>query len=96
VGWAAVTLGARGCVIAADSGPVRSRAITVPVIDTTGCGDAFSAALIVARLSRRTPSSAAEFANAAAALVATGLGSDAGLVDAEQVEEFAKLSRDSA
>jgi sugar/nucleoside kinase (ribokinase family) len=64
----------------------------VPVIDTTGCGDAFSAALLVARLEGRDVATAARFANACAALVATGLGSDAGLVDRQQVEEFATTS----
>lgn len=88
-GWAAVTCGAAGCVIATDDGVVDVAGFSVPVIDTTGCGDAFSAALLVARLEGRRAVAAARFANAAAALVATGLGSDAGLVDRQQVDEFA-------
>ena len=89
VRWAAVTMGRSGCAIASESGVELAPACPVPVVDTTGCGDAFSAALLVARLLGRSPAHAAAFANAAAALVATGLGSDAGLIDAEQVDEFA-------
>jgi len=47
-----VTLGARGCLVARDGDqPVRIPALTVPVVDTTGAGDAFVGAL-AARLAQ--------------------------------------------
>jgi len=88
VGWAAVTLGPRGCALVTDDAVLQSPGYDVPVVDTTGCGDAFSAALVIAKLQGRAPADAAAFANAAAALVATGLGSDAGLIDAAHVDEL--------
>jgi sugar/nucleoside kinase (ribokinase family) len=91
-GWAAVTRGPAGSVIVSDEGVTETPAFPVPVVDTTGCGDAFSAGLLLGRLSGCDVATSATFANAAAALVATGLGSDAGLVDREQVAEFAGVS----
>ena len=87
--WAAVTCGAKGCVVVTSDGAFEAPGFPVPVVDTTGCGDAFSAGLIRSRLDGRDAVAAAQFANAAAALVATGLGSDAGLVDEQQVHDFA-------
>lgn len=49
-----ITLGARGCLIAANDGdgtPTRIPALSVPVVDTTGAGDAFAGAL-AARLAQ--------------------------------------------
>ncbi|HEX7993357.1 MAG TPA: PfkB family carbohydrate kinase, partial [Streptosporangiaceae bacterium] len=51
----------------------------VPVIDTTGCGDAFDAGFITALLTGCDYEQAAWLAVACGSLVATGLGSDAGL-----------------
>jgi sugar/nucleoside kinase (ribokinase family) len=56
-------------------------AFSCDVVDTTGCGDAFVAGLLVG-LHRGWPvRTAAALGTAAAGLVATGLGSDAGIVD---------------
>jgi len=90
IDWVAVTLGPRGCLLFTADGLTTVPGFQVPVVDTTGCGDAFSAALLLGRLQGRSPYKAAEFANATAALVATGLGSDAGLIDAAQVEDFVR------
>lgn len=76
-----VTTGAQGCILVTDSGVERVSAFDVPVVDTTGCGDAFSAGFLVGRDMGRAPVSAARLGSAAAALVAQGLGSDAGIVD---------------
>jgi sugar/nucleoside kinase (ribokinase family) len=51
----------------------------VPVLDTTGCGDAFDAGFITALLTGCDHEQAAWLAVTCGALVATGLGSDAGL-----------------
>ncbi len=81
----AVTLGARGCVVAADGARDRVPAIPVTVVDTTGCGDAFNAGLIAGLLLGCAPGDAARLGVACGALVATGLGSDAGLRSLDQV-----------
>jgi sugar/nucleoside kinase (ribokinase family) len=53
------------------------------VVDTTGCGDACSAGFITGLLRGWPAEDAAWLAMAAASLVVTGLGSDAGIVDFE-------------
>lgn len=81
VGTVIVTTGRDGCVIVDDDGVRRLPAIEVPVVDTTGCGDAFTAGFLVGLGSGRALTDAARLGTAAAALVAQGLGSDAGIVD---------------
>ena len=75
----AVTTGADGCRLDGGDGPIAVPAIDVPVIDTTGCGDAFDAGFITALLHGCDHEQAAWLAVACGSLVATGLGSDAGL-----------------
>ncbi len=75
------TLGAAGAYYAHRDGTrLYSPAYEVAVVDTTGCGDAFDAGFICALHHRMELPVALRFAQAAAALVATGLGSDAGIV----------------
>jgi sugar/nucleoside kinase (ribokinase family) len=75
----AVTRGADGCSVDWGDGVIHVPAIEVPVIDTTGCGDAFDAGFITALLTGCDYEQAAWLAVTCGALVATGLGSDAGL-----------------
>src|SRR5262249_38739032 len=75
----AVTRGADGCSLDWGEGVIDVPAIEVPVIDTTGCGDAFDAGFITALLTGCDYEQAAWLAVSCGALVATGLGSDAGL-----------------
>ena len=86
----AVTLGADGCLVAGpDSGaPVHLPALPVEVVDTTGCGDGFTAGLLAGLLAGATPEDAAWLGLACGALVATGLGSDAGIENLAQVLDF--------
>jgi sugar/nucleoside kinase (ribokinase family) len=86
----AVTCGADGCLVAwPDSGaPVKLPALPVEVVDTTGCGDGFTAGLLAGLLAGATPEDAAWLGLACGALVATGLGSDAGIEDLNQVLDF--------
>lgn len=67
---------------------LRIPAFRVPVVDTTGCGDAYDAGIIWALLQDWDIEKAARFASACGSLVATGLGSDAGIVDAATTLEF--------
>lgn len=64
-------------------------AFAVDVVDTTGCGDAFSAGFLRGLSLGRAPRDAAVLGCATAALVAQGLGTDAGLYDLATVEAFA-------
>ena len=84
-GGVAVTLGADGCLVTDGTGAlVHIPAIEVPVVDTTGCGDAFTAGLLTGLLLGCVPADAAWLGVACGSLCATGLGSDAGLTDLSQ------------
>jgi sugar/nucleoside kinase (ribokinase family) len=92
VGTVVVTTGAEGCVIVDEAGVQRIPAFEVPVVDTTGCGDAFTAGFLVGLGSGRALPDAARLGTAAAALVAQGLGSDAGIVDLPSTLAFGAVA----
>ncbi len=74
------TLGGEGAYYAHRDGTrISSPAYDITVVDTTGCGDAFDAGFITALHHRMDQETALRFAQASAGLVATGLGSDAGI-----------------
>jgi sugar/nucleoside kinase (ribokinase family) len=82
------TLGEEGAYYAhADGTRLHKPAYEIDVVDTTGCGDAFDAGFITALHHKMSPEEALAFAQASAALVATGLGSDAGIVSFEDTLE---------
>jgi sugar/nucleoside kinase (ribokinase family) len=76
-----VTLGAEGSLVVTAGGVTRIPALPVEVSDTTGCGDAYCAGFVTGLLHGEDVETAARWGTAAAAAVATGLGSDAGLTD---------------
>jgi sugar/nucleoside kinase (ribokinase family) len=79
------TLGGDGAYYAhADGTRLMSPAYDIKVVDTTGCGDAFDAGFIAALHHKMDTPTALRFAQASAGLVATGLGSDAGIVSFEE------------
>ncbi|QFG20541.1 carbohydrate kinase family protein [Actinomadura sp. WMMB 499] len=82
---ATVTMGAAGSLVATAGGVETVRALPVDVVDTTGCGDAYCAGFITALLRGRDVPEASRWGTAAAATVAQGLGSDAGLTDLSTV-----------
>jgi sugar/nucleoside kinase (ribokinase family) len=86
----AVTCGAEGCLVTGpgEQAPVHLPALEVEVVDTTGCGDGFTAGLLAGLLAGAGPEDAAWLGLACGALVATGLGSDAGIEDLGQVLSF--------
>ena len=90
VGGCAITCGARGSVVkdGAES-PAAIPAFAIEVVDTTGCGDAFSAGFMRGLSLGRTPAESARLGSACAALVAQGLGSDAGEFDLARADEYA-------
>jgi sugar/nucleoside kinase (ribokinase family) len=90
IGCVAATCGADGAVVLEAGGePHHVPAFATEVVDTTGCGDAFSAGLLRGLALGRTPAEAAVLGCAAAALVAAGLGSDHGDFDLDAAERFA-------
>jgi sugar/nucleoside kinase (ribokinase family) len=89
VGLLAVTCGADGALIVDRERSQQVPAFAIDVVDTTGCGDAFSAGFVYATLIGREPHEAAVLGNAVAALVAQGLGSDHGDFDLAAADAFA-------
>ncbi len=78
------TLGGDGAYYAHKDGTrMQAPAYDIQVVDTTGCGDAFDAGFIAALHHKMDLESSLRFAQASAGLVATGLGSDAGIVSFE-------------
>jgi sugar/nucleoside kinase (ribokinase family) len=89
IGGCAITCGARGSVVVSAGTAERVPAFQTDVVDTTGCGDAFSAGFMRGLSLGRSPTDAARLGSACASLVAQGLGSDAGEFDLTVADEFA-------
>ncbi|MCX2713185.1 carbohydrate kinase family protein [Mycolicibacterium sp. J2] len=89
VGMIAATDGADGAVLFEGRTSRHIPAHDVPVIDTTGCGDAFSAGFLYAMGVGRPPVAAVQLGTAVAALVAQGLGSDHGDFTLDTADAFA-------
>lgn len=88
-GGVAVTAGAAGAVVVDGGGVVRVPAFAVDVVDTTGCGDSFSAGFLRGLWLGQSVREAAVLGCATAAQVAGGLGTDAGAYDLAAVQAFA-------
>ncbi|WP_460350975.1 carbohydrate kinase family protein [Actinoallomurus acanthiterrae] len=93
VGCVAVTRGARGALVMTADEKFEVPAFAVEVVDTTGCGDAFSAGFLRGVGLGRPLREAAVLGCAAAALVAQGLGSDHGEFDLAAADAFAAQAR---
>lgn len=89
VGCVAATCGGEGALVVDEEGEQRVPAFAVDVIDTTGCGDAFSAGFLRGLSLARSRREAAVLGCAVAGLVAGGLGSDFGSFDLSGADEFA-------
>jgi sugar/nucleoside kinase (ribokinase family) len=87
-GCVAATCGGDGVLLVDADGSERVPAFAVDVVDTTGCGDAFSAGFLRGLSLGRSRVDAARLGCAAAALVAQGLGTDHGDFDLAAVEAF--------
>jgi sugar/nucleoside kinase (ribokinase family) len=96
-GGVAVTLGADGCLVTGtDGGLTHIPAIEVPVVDTTGCGDGFDAGMLTGLLLGCDPVDAAWLGTACGSLVATDLGSDAGLRSLAHAVQFLRAANAAA
>ena len=91
-----VSRGAQGAALVTADRRADVPAFDVPVVDTTGCGDACTAGFITGLLHGWPIEDASWLAMAAASQVATGLGSDAGIVDyASTIEVLRQLAPSS-
>jgi sugar/nucleoside kinase (ribokinase family) len=95
VGCVAATCGAEGAVVVDSASEQHVPAFTVEVVDTTGCGDAFSAGFLRGLSLKRSRADAAALGCAAAGLVAQGLGSDHGDFDLAAADALIAASNDS-
>ena len=80
--------GARGSFVSTADGDWRIPAFKVNVSDTTGCGDSYCGGFIAGLSMGYDLEMACRLGTAVSALVATGLGSDAGVVDLQRTLEF--------
>jgi ribokinase len=85
---ACIKLPQGGCVLAEDGCAFHIAPVPVDVVDTTGAGDAFTGALVVALLEKRPPHQAARFAVAASHLAVTAYGSQPAYPTREQIERL--------
>ena len=96
VGCVAATRGGDGAVVVDAEGEQQVPAVSVEVVDTTGCGDAFSAGFLRGLSLGRSRRQAAELGCAVAGLVAGGLGSDHGDFDLQTADQLAGQGQVSA
>jgi ribokinase len=86
-GLLALTLGAEGATLLRDGGEIaRARPPRVDVVDTTGAGDAFCAALVVSMIEGRGDEASLLRACAAGALTASRAGAQASFPSAGEVD----------
>jgi sugar/nucleoside kinase (ribokinase family) len=90
VGCVVATCGADGAVIVDAGASVRVPAFAIDVVDTTGCGDAFSAGFLRGLSLGRDRFDAGRLGCATAAFVAQGLGTDYGEYDLAAVDVLAQ------
>lgn len=93
VGCVAATCGAEGAVVVDGEGAQHVPALAVEAVDTTGCGDAFSAGFLRGLSLGRSRGDSARLGCAAAGLVAGGLGSDHGDFDLAEADRLAEEQR---
>ena len=88
VGGVVLTMGGDGSLLATARERMHLAAHEIAVVDTSGCGDAYCAGFIRALRLGWPPSECMKLGNAAAAMVAQGLGSDAGIRDLDDTIRF--------
>jgi sugar/nucleoside kinase (ribokinase family) len=88
VGCVAVTQGAKGALVVTAMDVIEVPAYAVEVVDTTGCGDAFSAGFLRGLSLGGDVGAAARLGCATAAQVAQGLGTDSGSYTLASVQAF--------
>ena len=93
VGCVAATRGADGAIVVDAEGSVAVPVFEVDVVDTTGCGDAFSAGFLRGLALGHDRAEAARMGCATASLVAQGLGTDHGAFTLADVQALCAAPR---
>jgi ribokinase len=83
----ALTMGDRGAFLLDDTGAAHVPAVAVEAVDTTGAGDAFTAALAVSLAEGLNLRDAAERASVVAAITVTRLGAQSAFPCRDEVDE---------
>jgi sugar/nucleoside kinase (ribokinase family) len=89
-GCVAVTRGSEGALVVTAAEAIAVPAFEVEVVDTTGCGDAFSAGFLRGLAAGKSLDAAAVLGSATAALVAQGLTTSHGEFDLVTAQKFAE------
>ncbi len=84
----ALTMGGEGVLLLDESGSTRIPAISVDAVDTTGAGDAFTAALAVSLAEGNTLADAARSASFVAAISVTRLGTQTSFPTIKEVNKW--------
>jgi ribokinase len=85
-----VTLGGEGALVVNTDKTTYAPSYQVDIVDTTGAGDAFNGGLAIALSEGKDLVEATKFANAAAALKVTKIGTAPAMPYREEVERFLK------
>ncbi|MGH9863085.1 MAG: carbohydrate kinase family protein [Candidatus Acidiferrales bacterium] len=88
-----VKRGRRGCLVRLEGREIAAPSLPVATVDTTGCGDAFTAAFLHGRLAGWRLEEAALVANAAGAAAATVVGAGEQLPGPAEVWRLLKKAR---
>lgn len=93
VGCVVLKNGADGSLLYTLGTQMHLPALEAPLVDSTGCGDAYCAGFITGLSLGWDLHRAARLGTAAASLVLTGLGSDAGIIDLNTTVAFMEQAR---
>jgi sugar/nucleoside kinase (ribokinase family) len=85
-----ITVGAEGAIYRSATEEFKVSAYKIKLVDTTGCGDAFSAGFIAGLIKGLSSEECVQLGVASGSSVATGLGSDAGVSSFEELLDFMK------
>jgi 2-dehydro-3-deoxygluconokinase len=92
--FVALKLGKDGCIVSSSKGVEYFKSFDIPSnIETTGAGDALTAAIIVGILESMELKNIAYFANAVASIVCRSIGSASGQPTREEVERFIAIKK---
>lgn len=83
-----ITLGGRGAFLAEQAGTLWLKNYDVPVVDTTGAGDAFNGGLLAGLSRGMTLAQAAQFGNVTANLAVTRFGTSVAMPSCREIENF--------
>ncbi len=85
-----ITMGEKGVFVSGSEGQTLIPATSVPVVDTTGAGDAFSGCFATAVAEGKTIPEAARFANIAAGLSVGKQGTAPAMPQREEIDELSR------